>query len=92
MASNHILGLSASKGTWAVLINIKMKSSEPTKRDRIKKKKIIAMCKELQLYFQLKRDGGSSTPFSAICMFPTKSFTLVNGQDDKQEKHDLLVT
>lgn len=56
------------------------------------KKKIIAVCKELQLYFQLKRDGGSSTPFSAICMFPTKSFALVNGQDDKQEKHDLLVT
>lgn len=91
MASNHILGLSASKGTWAVLINIKMKSREPTKRDRIKKK-IIAVCKELQLYFQLKRDGGSSTPFSAICMLPTKSFALVNGQDDKQEKHDLLVT
>lgn len=37
MASHHILGLSASKKTRAVLINIKMKSSEPTKRDKIKK-------------------------------------------------------
>lgn len=67
-----------------------MKSSEPTKRDRIRK--IVAMCKELQLYFQLKRDGGSSTPFSAICMFPTKSFALVKGRDDKEEKHNLRVT
>lgn len=91
IASNHILVLSASKKTWAILINSKMKSREPTKRDRIRKK-IIAMCKELQLYFQLKRDGGSSTPFSAICMFPTKSFALVNGRDDKEEKHDLPVT
>lgn len=91
IASNHTLVLSASKTTWAILINSKMKSSEPTKRDRIRKK-IIAMCKELQLYFQLKRDGGSSTPFSAICMFPTKSFALVNGQDDKEEKYDLPVT
>lgn len=67
-----------------------MKSSELTKRDRIRK--IAAMCKELQLYFQLKRDGGSSTPFSAICMFPTKSLALVKGRDDKEEKRNLRVT
>lgn len=89
IASNHILGLSASKRSQAILINSKMKSSEPTKRDRIKK--IIAMCKKLQLYFQLKRDGGSSTPFSAICMFPTKSFAPVNGREDKEEKDNLWI-
>lgn len=38
IASNHILVLSASKTTWAILINSKMKSREPTKRDRIRKK------------------------------------------------------
>lgn len=38
IAPNHILGLSASKRTQAILINSKMKSSEPTKHDRIKKK------------------------------------------------------
>lgn len=54
-------------------------------------KKIIAMYKELQLYFQLKRDGGSLTLFLAICMFPTKSFALVNSLDDEEEKCDLLV-
>lgn len=82
-ACNHILGLSASKGSQAVLINSKIKSSEPTKRDRFKK--IVAVSKELQLYFQLKGDGGSSPPFSAICMFPSKNFTLVNGLNDKEE-------
>lgn len=35
IAPNHIVGLSASKRTQAILINSKMKSSEPTKRDRI---------------------------------------------------------
>lgn len=48
-------------------------------------KKIVAVSKELQLYFQLKGDGGSSPPFSAICMFPSKNFTLVNGLNDKEE-------
>jgi hypothetical protein len=57
-----------------------------------KKKKTRSSEQELQLYFQLRGDGGSSTPFPAICMFPTKSFTLVNGIDDKEEKRDLLVT
>ena len=35
IANNNILGLSASKRTRVILINSKMKSSEPTKRDRI---------------------------------------------------------
>lgn len=51
------------------------------------------MCKELQLYFQLKRERGRSTPLSALPMLPTKSFFgLVNGQHHEEEKCDLPVT
>lgn len=92
IASNHILGFEASKRNWAILINRKMKSREPTKHDRIRKKIHSNVQGVAIICFQSKRDGGSSAQFSAIGIFPTKSSTLVNGQDDKEEKCSLTVT